>query len=133
MSCDSLFSSPGAARTGGGSQVSRSKRSGPQGSIESNTRIRKGAYVGTSKSMISSTSKKNVTLAAGSDKIQAASKPPIQVVKEQFVITLLHQCLTEFRADGGDMSRQFSRNVSVDDIGSRKPLLIRCWTRLGMT
>ena len=48
--------------------------------MESSTRLRKTTYGGASRTMLSSSSKKNVTLATGSEKFQGPAKPPVQVL-----------------------------------------------------
>ena len=60
--------------------MTRSKRSVAPGSMESSTRLRKTTYGGASRTMLSSSSKKNVTLATGSEKMQGPVKPPVQVL-----------------------------------------------------
>ena len=59
--------------------MTRSKRNVAPGSIESSSRLRKTTYGGASRTMLSSSSKKNVTLAAGSEKLQGPTRPPVQV------------------------------------------------------
>lgn len=73
-----------ASTRGGGGGVSKTKRSLPAASINSDSRMKKTMYGGGSRTILSSASRKNVTLGAGSEKLAGLAKAPVQVCKDHY-------------------------------------------------